>query len=38
MKISLEYEIDDLIGNGAYGNVFKVTHKKTRVVRAAKRV
>lgn len=33
-----EYQVDEMIGEGAYGNVYRVTHKLSRVVRAAKRI
>jgi serine/threonine protein kinase len=33
-----EYVLNELVGEGAYGNVYRVTHKLSRVVRAAKRI
>jgi serine/threonine protein kinase len=33
-----EYTINELVGEGAYGNVYRVTHSLSRVVRAAKRI
>lgn len=33
-----EYILNEQVGEGSYGNVYKVTHKQTKVVRAAKRI
>jgi serine/threonine protein kinase len=38
MKITQEYEIDGLLGEGSYGSVFRVKHRQTKVLRAAKRI
>lgn len=33
-----EYILNEQVGEGSYGNVYRVTHKVSRVVRAAKRI
>jgi serine/threonine protein kinase len=37
-KITQEYVLNELLGNGSYGNVYKATHKITKVIRAVKMI
>ena len=37
-SFSLQYNIGEVLGEGAYGKVWKVTHKTTKIMRAMKSI